>query len=104
MSNVRFKMAKYLKSKNCKVCFSILLIGILSAFVLAGQIWEIVQKVRTGHGLDYYTTMWGYELNYIGTLVLFIIIAILFLLSPLIYWFATKEERSFKQKYGINEK
>lgn len=97
-------MTRVEESKNCKVCITILLVGSLSTFALASQVLQVIEKVRTGHGLDYFTTMWGYQLNYIGALVLFIITALLFLFSPIIYWFSTKDERSFKRKYGIREK
>lgn len=92
------------KKKNCKVCLSILFVGILSIFALVGQVLQVIEKVRTGHGLDYFITMWGYQFNYIGALVGFIAIALLCIISPIIYWVGSKEERSFKRKYGINGK
>lgn len=65
---------------------------------------RVLDKVITGHGLDYYTTFGGVQFNYIGALTIFIIGAALIAISPIIYWISTMEERSFKKKYGICDK
>ena len=69
-----------------------------------GFFLRVLDKVLTGHGLDYYTTFWGVQFNYIGALTVFICGAVLFVISPVIYWFSTMEERSFKKKYSIHDK
>ena len=79
-----------------------MLIGVVSLFVLAGHFLYILKKVRFGHGLDYFTTAWGYEFNYVGVLILYVIFAMLIVLAPLMVWFFEREERDFKKKYNID--
>ena len=92
------------KPAKCKFCvvtfiaFALWLLGSLGFFL------RVLKKVLTGHGLDYYTTFWGVQFNYVGALTVFIAGAILIAISPIIYWFSTMEERSFKKKYGIRDK
>ena len=91
------------KVKDCKVCLVTSLIGVVSLFVAAGHVWYVLDKVLSGHGLDYFTTLWGYTFSYIGALVFYIAFGVFIILSPLIYWFSTTDERSFKKKYNIDD-
>jgi len=89
--------------KGCRICLAISIIGVVSFFSVAGHFWYVINKVLSGHGLDYFTTMWGYEFSYIGSLIFYVIFAIVMVLSPIIYWLTTADERSFKIKYHIDE-
>lgn len=97
-------MSKDEKAKKRKVCLASLLVLPFSLLIFAAEILRVVEKVRTGHGLDYYTTFEGYQFNYTGALVGYIAISLLMILAPLIYWIGSKEERDFKSKYGISDK
>lgn len=88
---------------KCKVCFITLIVCFLVFLGSIGFFLRVLDKVISGHGLDYYTTFWGIQFNYIGALTVLIVGFALAVLSPLIYWVGTAEERSFKRKYGIHE-
>ncbi len=94
------------KTTNCKVCFCMVLVSTLFLIVLGAHIWMTVQKVLTGHGLEVFYfkfTIPRYGMTYISALIYYIIFAISLLFLPIIYWFSTKEERTFKKKYHIDE-
>ncbi|MGA3115552.1 MAG: hypothetical protein ABSF90_14100 [Syntrophobacteraceae bacterium] len=61
------------KTKNLLGGFAAVIIGILGigSFVL-----RTIDKVRTGHGLDYYFTGWGVQMNYLGALITIAVIAV----------------------------
>lgn len=91
------------KTNKCKVCILTAIVSLLVFLGGIGFFLRVLDKVLSGHGLDYYTTFWGIQFNYIGALTVFIVVFVLIVLSPFIYWFGTAEERSFKRKYGISE-
>ncbi len=66
------------------------------AFVL-----RVVEKVRTGHGLDYYFTGWGVQVNYIGVLILLILIPVVVLVGWGIRWWQLRDERDFRKRYNL---
>lgn len=62
---------------------------------------KVIDKVRSGHGLDYYFTGWGVQFNYIGAfLLLFVIIPIALLIGYGLRWWQTRDERDFAKRYG----
>ena len=64
-----------------------------------GFIIRVILKVKSGHGLDYYRTGHGVEMNYIGVLVAIGIIPIVLILG----WVGNKiylyKKTHFKPKY-----
>jgi hypothetical protein len=99
-------MNKQKQNKKCKVCLCMTIATALFCVVLLGHLLMTIEKVSTGHGLDvFYITFFSPKLGmtYISALIYYIIFAVIIALSPLIYWFSAKEERSFKKKYHIDE-
>jgi hypothetical protein len=87
---------------------SVKLIGcVLSAFlvliIFAAMVFRIVAKVRSGHGLDTYLTPEGVEFNYIGALILLLLIPVSLVIGLGIRYWQLRDERSFKKKFGIEE-
>ena len=70
-----------------------ILAGVCGALAIVSFIFYAIQKVRTGHGLDYYFTGHGVQMSYIGGLIAFGILAI----ALLIGWFM---RICFRKKYG----
>jgi hypothetical protein len=62
-----------------------------------------VGKVRSGHGLDTFLTGEGVEFNYIGALILLLLIPLSLIVGWGIRYWQLKDERSFKKKFGIKE-
>lgn len=60
--------------------------GLLSILGLIAFAIRAVQKVQAGHGLDYYFTGWGVQLNYIGVLIVFALIPVALLIGLGIRW------------------
>lgn len=75
---------------------AILIICGFAAFVL-----RVVDKVRTGHGLDYYFTGWGVQFNYIGVLILLILAPIAMLVGWGIRWWQLRDERDFRKRFNL---
>lgn len=92
------------QKKKCRVCTATLIVMVLWLLGGLGFFLRVLDKVVSGHGLDYYTTFWGVQFNYVGALMVFIFGAVLLAISPVIYWYSTMEERSFKKKYNIHDK
>ena len=59
----------------------------------------VINKVITGHGLDYYFTGFGYEFSYLGVLILIMLLPILALIIFIISWFSDSDQRDFIRKY-----
>ncbi len=66
------------------------------AFVL-----RVVEKVKTGHGLDYYFTGWGVRVNYIGVLILLALIPVVLLMGWAIRWWQLRDERDFRKRFNL---
>ena len=92
------------KPKKCKVCIVTFIAVVFWLLGSLGFFLRVLKKVLSGHGLDTYTTFWGVQFNYIGSLIVFIVGAALVVISPVIYWLNTMEERSFKKKYSVRDK
>lgn len=98
-------MGESKKTTKCKLCIVSFIVSIVVCFAGVGVIYRIVNKVLTGHGLDNYTTFEGFEFNYIGALVMIVIIFLVLLIAPLIHYLdpIIKEEKAFKKKYEIQD-
>ncbi len=66
------------------------------AFVL-----RVLEKVRTGHGLDYYFTGWGVQFNYIGVMILLALVPVTLLAGWGIRWWQLREERDFRKRFNL---
>ena len=94
------------QKNSCKICFFAFLTSIVFLVVLGAHLWVTIQKVRTGQGFEvFYITFYSprYGMTYLTALFYYIVFALFLALSPLIHWLSTKEERSFKKKYHIDE-
>ena len=80
-----------------KKIFIAILWGLLSLGFI-GFVLRVIQKVKSGHGLDYYRTGHGVEMNYIGALIAIGIIPIVLILG----WLG-KKIYYLKEKYLISK-
>lgn len=93
------------KRLKCKFCILSVIAFIMIAVAAIKVISIIIDKVISGHGLDHYRNFEGFEFNYIGALITIILLGLLLLIAPIIYWFdpINKEEKDFKRKYEIKD-
>jgi hypothetical protein len=77
--------------------FGVAMIVMMFGFV--GFVAVLINKVLSGHGLDYYISGMGYEFNYLGVLILVVLIPFIMMAVWFITWYQEKDERDFKQKY-----
>jgi hypothetical protein len=84
-----------------RICLAV---GVFLAMVMfAGFVYRVVSKVKSGRGLDTYLTPEGVEFNYIGTLILLMLIPIALLLGWGVRWWQLREERDFKKQFKVKE-
>ena len=84
-----------------RICLAV---GVFLAMgMFAGYVYRVVSKVKSGHGLDTYLTPEGAEFNYIGVLILLMLIPIALLLGWGLRWWQLREERDFKKQFKIKE-
>jgi len=93
MSLVKFGGNKYINL----IGYSLSILGAI------GFIFFLVKKVKSGHGLEHYISMAGYDLSYLQALMMFGSIPIVVILVGFVYHFTTKDERDFKKKYKIKD-
>ncbi len=67
---------------------------------LVGFVLRAVEKIHSGHGLDYYFTGFGVKFNYIGALVLLICIPVALLFGWALNHWLSRDERNFKERFG----
>lgn len=93
------------RKPKCKLCLLSVIAFIMIALAGIEVALKIIDKVISGYGLEYYRTFEGFEFNYIGALIAIILLALLLLIAPIIYWFdpINKEEKDFKRKYEIKD-
>jgi len=80
-----------------------LLAGLVSLAALVTMVLTGIEKVRMGHGLDGYRTVWLVEVNWIGFLVFF---AVLLVAIGVGAWFRYLEWQELKQlraRYGAQK-
>lgn len=75
--------------------------GLLSILALIAFVIRAVQKVQTGHGLDYYFTGWGVQFNYIGALIVLALVPVTLLVGLGIRWWQLRDERDFRKKFNL---
>ena len=82
------------KTKNFLGGLVAVLTGVLG---IGGFVLYAIGKVRAGHGLDYYFTGYGVEMNYLGALIAIAVAAVALLIGWIIrFW--------FKRGYGWSVK
>ncbi len=69
---------------------------LLGIVMFAGYVFRVVNKVRFGHGLDRFLTGEGVEFNYIGALILVLLIPLSLIVGWGIRYWQLREEPSFK--------
>ena len=84
-----------------RICLAVSVVLVMGMF--AGFVYRVVLKVESGHGLDTYLTPKGVEFNYIGALVLLMLVPIALLLGWGVRWWQLREERDFKKQFKIKE-
>lgn len=98
-------MSESKRKASCKPCIVGFIISLVICLASIAVITRIVNKVVTGHGLDYYITFEGFQFNYLGALILISVMFVLLITIPLIHYFdpLNKEEKDFKKKYDIQD-
>jgi nitric oxide reductase large subunit len=76
----------------------VIVAGILVVVALIGFILGALEKIRSGHGLDYYFTGFGAKFNYIGAIVLLVCIPIALLVGWGLNYWLSRDERDFRDR------
>ncbi len=79
----------------------VLIGGVLVILGLTAFVIRVMNKVRTGHGLDYYFTGLGVQFNYIGALILLGLVPICLLIGWGFRWWQLREHRDFRKKFNL---
>ena len=91
-------------SSNKSRFFSLIVLlvgGLLIILGGIGFVFRVVEKVQTGHGLDYYFTGWGVQFNYIGVLILLMLIPVILVVGWVIRWWQLRDERDFHKRFNL---
>ena len=83
--------------------FSIIF-GCLLSIGFIGFVLLLIHKVVTGHGLDYYKTGHGVEMNYIGALIIVCIMPIVLIIGWIGNKFFKLRENYLISKYNKKKK
>lgn len=79
-------------------------IMVVAAFSgLGALVTRAVQKVSSGHGLDTYRTFWLVEFDYVGLLVLFGAVVVVFLIGGGFQLYEYFQLRALEKKYGVRD-
>jgi hypothetical protein len=70
----------------------------LVVLVVVSGVLHIVQKVLTGHGLDYYFTGQGVRFNYMGALITLAVAAVAVLVGLGVRFFGAKPQETKKRR------
>jgi hypothetical protein len=90
--------------KKFSSSFTVLMIaGIAVILAVVGFVLHAIERILSGHGLDYYFTGYGVKFNYIGALVLLICIPVALLLGWTLNYWLSRDERDFKDRFGKRE-
>jgi hypothetical protein len=92
------------RRRRCWVCAGIFFTGVVSAVALINLISDAVDKVASGRGLETYRTFWLVEFNYVGVLVLFVCIALAFLVAGGMWAYESWQWRDLERKYSGTER
>lgn len=79
------------------------LAGIGSFVALVGMIVTGLEKVRTGHGLDTYRTVWLVEFNWVGFLVLMAALGVAIVGALWLHYLEWREIKKLQARYGLKE-
>jgi len=104
--NLKESTKKKYKFKFVHTFGFLLTLAILLGFF--GFILRIIDKIWTGHGLDYYFTGHGIQMNYIGALIILTIIPLVLFFAWIIKIIMTKKEdweiENYKQSRLLDKK
>jgi len=104
--NLKESTKKKYKFKIVHTFGFLLTLAILLGFF--GFILRIIDKIRSGHGLDYYFTGHGIQMNYIGALIILSIIPLVLLFAWIIKIIMTKKEdleiENYRKSRLLNKK
>ena len=80
-------------------------VGVLIALIgIGGFVLYAINKVRTGHGLDYYFTGEGVQMNYIGVLITIAVAAVALLVALIIRFWSRRGDAWSSKGLKINKK
>ena len=82
------------KFPSSSIVFIVAGMGVILGLV--GFVLDAIEKIRSGHGLDYYFTGYGVKFNYIGALVLLICIPVAMLLGWALNYWLSRDGEFFK--------
>ena len=92
-------MVEKKRTKAGRVFFAIA--GVLVVIAGISFVLRVVNKVSSGHGLDYYFTGRGVQFNYIGALILLIVIPVALAVGWVIRWWQLRGERDFRKRFNL---
>lgn len=72
---------------------------VLGFFAFIAFFYRVVVKVMQGDGLEYYFSVLGYQFNYLGALILLVLIPLVLVIALLVRRFQLRHEKDFKDKY-----
>ncbi len=70
---------------------------VILAFI--GLCGRVIMKVMQGDGLEHYFTGFGYQFNYLGTLIVLALIPLALIVALFIRRYQMRGEKDFKDKY-----
>lgn len=74
--------------------------GVSFSFAIAAMIVKAVEMVRSGRGADTYRTVSLVEYNWVGFLVLIVVVFLALLLGLISRWHEHRQWRELEKKYG----
>ena len=83
--------------------FGFFIMGVAAFSGLGALITRAVQKVTSGHGADTYHTFWLVEFDYVGLLVLFGAVIVVFLIRGGFQLYEYFQLRALEKKYGVRD-
>jgi hypothetical protein len=89
------------KTKNL---LGVLVVVLIAWISIGGFVLYAINKVRTGHGLDYYFTGEGVQMNYIGVLIAFAVAAVAVLVGLIIRFWSRRGDIWSGKGLKINKK
>ena len=80
--------------------FGLFVAVIASVIGLARLLTVAIEKVLEGRGFETYRTFWLVEFSYVGVIVLFAAVVLVFPVCVWLWWREEREWRDFERKYG----
>jgi hypothetical protein len=75
------------------------LAGAFSVLGFGGMVMAFREKIRTGHGGEIYRTGHGYQVSYLGAMVLIALVPVVMIVGSAIGWWQRRDEREFDRRY-----